>query len=150
MSNLHNSWVEACKNALECNTSIVDNTLVLGEGSSNSGGGRRRSPMWTVDETTTLINIWGQNEMQRRLREMGRNRPIWNDIARELEDNGYFRTWEQCKSRLHNLESRYKKIKDGTVKKQAGEGLCGLTLISWTRYVKLINKLKDGLFLLIY
>ena len=74
---------------------------------------------------------------------MGSNRPIWNDMSRKLEenieDNGYFRTWEQCKTRVHNLESHYKKINDGIVKKHARKRLCSLTLISWTRYGKLIN-----------
>lgn len=76
-----------------------------------------------LDETVTLLNIWGQNETQRRFREMGRNRPIWMDVSRELEDNGFWRTWEQCKGRVHNLESHYKKIKDGTVKKTGRGGV---------------------------
>ena len=116
--------MEASEDALECSATVIDGVLVVGESiERNSGGGRRRSPPWNEDETKTLLNIWGQNETQRRFREMGRNRPIWIDVSRELEDNGFCRTWEQCKSRVHNLESHYKKIKDGTVKKTGRGGV---------------------------
>ena len=116
--------------------------LVVGESiERNSGGGRRRSPPWNEDETITLLNTWSQTETKRRFREMGRNCPIWIDISRELEDNGFSRTWEQCKSRVHNLESHYKKIKDGTVKKTGRGELCGHILRSQTRYGQLTNVL---------
>lgn len=117
------SWEAACQEALGCQGTVVDSCLVVGEVGTISERGRRRSPTWSVDETVTLLNIWGQTETQRRLREIGRNRPIWIDVSKELEDNGYFRTWEQCKARVHNLESHYKKIKDGTVKKTGRGGV---------------------------
>jgi len=51
---------------------------------------------WTVEETRTLISIWGQSHVQAQLDKVARNRPIYEAIAREHEDARYDRTWQQC------------------------------------------------------
>ena len=44
------------------------------------------------------------------LSAMWRKHNIWENIAAKLNNNGYKRTWApQCKTKIHNLEQKYKK-----------------------------------------
>lgn len=43
---------------------------------------------------------------------MGRNKPIWDYIARQLADIGYQRNGMQCRTKMDNIKTLYKKVKD--------------------------------------
>jgi hypothetical protein len=110
-----------CQEALGCQETAVDDCLFEGSIGAVSEVGRHRSPTWSTDETVTLVHVWKQTETQKRQRDIGRNRPIWIEISKELEENRYSRTCEQCKTRSHNLKSHYKNIKDEYIRKQDEE-----------------------------
>ena len=39
---------------------------------------------------------------------MGRKKSIWEGIAIKLQESGYSRSGDQCKTRMHNLQQKYK------------------------------------------
>ena len=65
---------------------------------------------WTNDETKTLLSIWGDETVQRRLDSAHRNRDIYQAIARDMEEQGYERTWQQCRTKIKNLVQKYRKV----------------------------------------
>ncbi|XP_065920375.1 zinc finger and SCAN domain-containing protein 29-like [Dysidea avara] len=67
---------------------------------------------WTAEETRALIAIWSQESVQDELKRVHRNRDIFQRISMELEDCGFPRTWQQCRTRIKNLTAKYRKIKD--------------------------------------
>ena len=50
--------------------------------------------------------------MQSRLDRAQRNRTIYEAIARDMNDCGYNKTWQQCKTKGKNLTQKYRKVKD--------------------------------------
>ena len=67
---------------------------------------------WSVEETKALIAIWGQENVQRQLDGVHRNREVYQRIAMELEDEGYAKTWQQCRTKIKNLTQKYRKVGD--------------------------------------
>ena len=71
-----------------------------------------RGSTWSDAEVTALISIWGDEGIQEQLDGASRNRSIYNTISKKLKESGFDRDWQQCKSKIKNLKSDYKKIKD--------------------------------------
>ena len=65
---------------------------------------------WSVEETRALIAIWGQESVQSQLERVHRNRDIYQRIAMELEESGYFKSWQQCQTKIKNLTQKYRKV----------------------------------------
>lgn len=65
---------------------------------------------WTTEETRVLLALWGDDSVQRSLEGTHRNRAIFERIQREMTAKGYNRTWQQCRVRVKNLISTYRKI----------------------------------------
>ena len=63
---------------------------------------------WTADETITPIAAWGETHVQEQLDSVKRNRDIYEAIARVLAEQGYNKTWKQC--RVNMLTQRYRKV----------------------------------------
>ena len=68
------------------------------------------SGSWSTEETRTLISIWGDESVQSRLDSAHRNRHIFEQIARELSEKGYEKTWQQCRTKMKNLTQKYRKV----------------------------------------
>ena len=51
------AWVRASEDTLKVSAMMVDGTLIVGK--AISGEGRQCSPVWSEEETVTLLNIWG-------------------------------------------------------------------------------------------
>lgn len=68
------------------------------------------SGSWSTEETTTLISIWGEESVQSRLDSAHRNRHIFEQIARDMSENGYEKTWQQCRTKMKNLIQKYRKV----------------------------------------
>ena len=66
---------------------------------------------WSVDETRALISVWGQANVQSQLDGVMRNRVIFERIARDMEELGYERTWQQCRTKIKNLTQKYRKVR---------------------------------------
>ena len=68
------------------------------------------SGSWSIEETKTLISIWGEESVQSRLDCAHRNRHIFEQIVREMSDKGYEKTWQQCRTKIKNLIQKYRKV----------------------------------------
>ncbi|KAG7454542.1 hypothetical protein MATL_G00260770 [Megalops atlanticus] len=68
---------------------------------------------WTERETLVLINIWGKDKIQRNLKDCTRNRHIFAVISRKMAAQGFFRTPEQCQSRIKRLKWSFRQCSDG-------------------------------------
>ena len=56
------------------------------------------SGSWSTEETKTLNSIWGEESVQSWLDSAHQNRHIFKQIAREMSDKGYEKTWQQCRT----------------------------------------------------
>ena len=67
---------------------------------------------WDYEQTKALISIWGQNNVQRELDGVARNRTVYERISSVLRKVGVEKTWQQCRSKVKNLTFRYRKVSD--------------------------------------
>ena len=58
---------------------------------------------WSAEETRVLISIWGEENVQSQLDMVARNHIILENISAQLEEMGYSRIWEQCRTKIKNL-----------------------------------------------
>ena len=65
---------------------------------------------WTSDETRALLGVWGESDVQSKLDGVSRNRTIFEKIASSLGEMGYFKTWEQCRTKVKNMVGKYRKV----------------------------------------
>ncbi|KAJ8479829.1 hypothetical protein OPV22_023556 [Ensete ventricosum] len=65
-----------------------------------------RFPQWTHDETMEFLAIRAQ--LDKSFVETKRNKPLWQAISSLLQQRGFFRTPDQCKSKWKNLVTRFK------------------------------------------
>ena len=74
--------------------------------------------MWEDRETRLLLEKWGNENVQLRLKSCTRKKPIWQEIGDFLMACGYEdrdgedRDGEACKTRLHTLVTAYRQYKD--------------------------------------
>ena len=69
------------------------------------------SGSWSAEETRTLISIWSEESVQSRLDSAHRNRHIFEQIARDMSERGYEKTWQQCRTKMKNLIQKYRKVR---------------------------------------
>ena len=65
---------------------------------------------WTYEQTRALISIWGQEDVQRELDGVARNRIIYERMSSELRELGVEKTWQQCRTKVKNLTFRHRKV----------------------------------------
>ena len=83
-----------------------------------------RGSFWADQEVKGLIKIWGEENIQDELDGAVRNRAVFSNIAKQLNDLGYRRTWEQCKTKIKNLKKKYKDVKDHNGEMGRGRKTC--------------------------
>ena len=72
-----------------------------------------RGRTWEDRETALLLEKWGEENVQQKLRSCTRKKPIWQEIGDFLMASGYEdRDGEACKTRLHTLVTAYRQYKD--------------------------------------
>ncbi|XP_026183030.1 uncharacterized protein LOC113142286 isoform X2 [Mastacembelus armatus] len=64
----------------------------------------RRNMLWSDQETRTLLEIWGEDNVQLTLRGCLKNRHVFEYISEKLSSHGFMRTSEQCHSRIKRLK----------------------------------------------
>ena len=67
--------------------------------------------VWQDDETTKLLEPWGEESVQASLEGCVRNIVIYDKIATELTSFGYQRMGVHCQERVKKLKKDYKKTK---------------------------------------
>lgn len=63
----------------------------------------RKTP-WSDQETRTLLEIWGEDNVQLTLRGCLKNRHVFDYISEKMGDGGYIRSSEQCYTRIKRLK----------------------------------------------
>ncbi|XP_061570539.1 uncharacterized protein zgc:113263 isoform X2 [Cololabis saira] len=63
----------------------------------------RKTP-WSDLETRTLLEIWGEDNVQLTLRGCLKNRHVFEYISEKMGDHGFIRTTEQCYTRIKRLK----------------------------------------------
>lgn len=76
-----------------------------------------RGRIWENTETSLLLQKWGDENIQLKLKSCTRKKPIWLEISAFLRAAGYEdRDEETCKTRIHTLISAYRAYKDECAK----------------------------------
>ena len=74
---------------------------------------RRKWKMaWSDRETFKLIEIWGDEIIQEQLEGCKKNREVYEKIAKLMCEEGYDRTWTQCRDKIKKLKVDYRKVRD--------------------------------------
>ncbi|XP_034416919.1 ATP-dependent (S)-NAD(P)H-hydrate dehydratase isoform X1 [Cyclopterus lumpus] len=75
-----------------------------------------RGFLWSDVETRTLLNIWGEQDIQVALDGNFRNSFVYRDVSRRLSAMGFERTPEQCRVRIKSLKRQYLLAKEGNLR----------------------------------
>ncbi|KAM7378208.1 hypothetical protein PAMA_013214 [Pampus argenteus] len=67
---------------------------------------------WSDEETLTLIDIWGEEEIQRSLRSFVHNGHVYADISERMHDLGCTKTPEQCRWKVKSLRNNFRQCYD--------------------------------------
>ena len=73
---------------------------------------RKRGKSWENEETDALISVWSEENVIAQIsHKTTSKKAVWAEMAVRLEDIGFApRTWEQVKSKVHDLTKAYKDI----------------------------------------
>ena len=67
---------------------------------------------WSYDEVKILISIWADEKVQHQLDNCTKKVPVFQNIAKWLEETGFIRSFIQIRKKLKKLKQQYKKVKD--------------------------------------
>ncbi|KAL0962925.1 hypothetical protein UPYG_G00347210 [Umbra pygmaea] len=88
----------------------------------NNKMSERTSPgSWSDPETLALIDIWGEDDVQKVLRGLVHNGHVYNDISEKMHDRGFSRSPEQCRWKVKFLRNNFRQCYDR--KKHGRQGL---------------------------
>ena len=91
-----------------------------------------RGATWSYDEGKTLIGIWADEKVQHQLDNCTKKVPVFQNIAKRLEEAGFTRTFMQIREKLKKLKQQYKKVKDNNNGQDGKEKNLSF-LIKWMR-----------------
>ena len=66
--------------------------------------------LWSHEETKLFLGLWSSASVQKELEVAKRNKTAFLRIAKEMNEVGYERTWQQCPVKAKNIVSNYIKI----------------------------------------
>ena len=90
----------------------------------SSGSLSTKGVAWSEAELKALIGIWGEADVQAQLDSAVRNKFVFKHIAKEMMKLGCNRDWEQCKTKIKNLKTDYRNVKDNNGKTGRGRKSC--------------------------
>ncbi|XP_047191851.1 uncharacterized protein zgc:113263 isoform X3 [Scophthalmus maximus] len=67
---------------------------------------------WSDEETLALINIWGEEYVQKALRGLIHNGHVYADISERMQDLGHSKTSEQCRWKVKSLRNNFRQCYD--------------------------------------
>ncbi|XP_037551945.1 uncharacterized protein zgc:113263 [Nematolebias whitei] len=68
---------------------------------------RAASGSWSEEETLALIEIWGEEDVQKALGGFIHNDNVYDEISERLHDFGFSKTPEQCCSKIESLRVNF-------------------------------------------
>ena len=83
-----------------------------------------RGTPWSDEEVRALIAIWGETNVQEELDGAVRNKVVFQDISKKLQDQGCNRDWEQCRTKIKKLKKEYRIVKDNNGQTGRGRKTC--------------------------
>ncbi|XP_060630740.2 myb/SANT-like DNA-binding domain-containing protein 7 [Anolis sagrei] len=72
----------------------------------------RRGNNWAYSEVIDLLDIWGEEKIQKLLLSSYRNMDTFQVIASEMAKRGHERTAQECRTKTKTMRRDYKKAKD--------------------------------------
>lgn len=72
----------------------------------------RKKVPWSEKETILLLEIWGDPQVQQSLKCTPHNGHIFTEISEKLGASGYFRSAEQCHTRIKRLKANYRQCQE--------------------------------------
>nr|XP_046235057.1 uncharacterized protein zgc:113263 isoform X4 [Scatophagus argus] len=88
------------------------------DGEIGVSAGKPAPSSWSDEETLALIEIWGEEEVQRALRGFVHNGYVYAEISERMQDLGYTKTSEQCRWKVKSLRNNFRQCYD---KKKSGK-----------------------------
>ena len=79
---------------------------------------------WTDLEVKSLLAIWNDSKIQEELDGAVRNKAVYEKIAQKMKEQGHQRDWKQCRSKVKNLKTKYREVKDHNNKTGNGRKEC--------------------------
>ena len=76
--------------------------------------------MWNDEEIASLLDIWGEDTIQRQLCGAVRNMVAFTAIAEEMVKRGYDRDVKQCREKIKAFKKKYKETVDKLRKRGVG------------------------------
>ncbi|XP_018542489.1 uncharacterized protein zgc:113263 isoform X2 [Lates calcarifer] len=67
---------------------------------------------WSEEETLALIDIWGEEDVQRALRGFVHNGHVYAEISERMHDLGFLKTSEQCRWKVKSLRNNFRHCYD--------------------------------------
>lgn len=74
----------------------------------------RRGNNWAYTEVIDLLDIWGEQKIQKLLQSSYRNMDTFQVIASEMAKRGHERTAQECRTKTKTMRRDYKKAKDSS------------------------------------
>ena len=65
---------------------------------------------WADAEMKALISVWEEADVQGQLDSVKHNKDIYQRIAAELSEQGWSKSWKQCRVKVKNQTQRYQKV----------------------------------------
>lgn len=78
--------------------------------------------LWSDGEILALIEIWGEEDVQRALRGSVHNGYVYAEISERMQDLGFSKTSEQCRWKVKSLRNNFRQCYE---KKKYVPGLVG-------------------------
>ncbi|XP_065432142.1 zinc finger and SCAN domain-containing protein 29-like [Chrysemys picta bellii] len=74
--------------------------------------GAKRAPAWSNGELLDLISVWGEEAVQSQLRSSRRNYDTFGKVSKDMMERGHDRDALQCRIKVKELRSAYRKARD--------------------------------------
>ncbi|XP_067667654.1 uncharacterized protein [Haliotis asinina] len=90
-----------------------------------SNNAKRRGQSWTDAETLALFSAWQELHVEENLDDPHKNNSnIYKSVSAALEDCGFEKSAEQCKTKMHTLKRSYRSCKAKMNKSGSGRSTC--------------------------
>ncbi|XP_008281157.1 uncharacterized protein LOC103358113 [Stegastes partitus] len=102
---------------------VVTDSIEISEDSNGESGTERDGEIsmslekpapssWSDEETLALIDIWGEEDVQKALRGFVHNGHVYADISERMSDLGFSKTSEQCRWKVKSLRINFRQSYD--------------------------------------
>uniref|UniRef100_A0A3Q3W375 Myb-like domain-containing protein n=1 Tax=Mola mola TaxID=94237 RepID=A0A3Q3W375_MOLML len=98
-------------------STVVTDPIEISEDSEGIPEQNTAPSSWSDEETLALIDVWGEEDIQRALRGFVHNGYVYAEISQRIQDLGFSKTSEQCRWKVkalrNNFRQCYEKKKSG-------------------------------------